>query len=288
LIAKEDEILFEAYQYNRRPQDLLTSQSMVKTMVAMLVGIAVSKSAINSVDDTADKYIRELKGKPYGNRKLIDLLHMSSGITCQISEADGGAIAMETLEDGCKQEFPAGTHFAYSAADATVLGLIVSNAVHKPLSDYLETTIWNQIGATSKAFWNTDRSGRDLASCCFNATLRDYAHFARLLAFDGAWNGTQVIPREWLLRATTVSDTAPHLAPGKPAPFFGYGYQLWILPGQRRMFALLGANGQRIFVDPQSKLILVQTAVMEKTTDRQKDAETIGLWLSLVHHYAKP
>jgi hypothetical protein len=51
------------------------------------------------------------------------------------------------------------------------------------------------------------------------------------------------------------------------------------------MFALIGANGQRIFVDPQTKLILVQTAVMEKPMDPPKDAETIGLWLSLVHHY---
>lgn len=285
LIAKDDQILFEAYQYDRSPQDRLTSQSMAKTIMAMLVGIAVSEHAIGSIEDSASKYIPELKGSAYGSSKLIDLLHMSSGITCQGSDRDDGEITMETLKTECKQAFPGGKHFHYSGADAEVLGLALGNAVHQSLSAYLEEKIWSRIGTTSKASWNKDSSGHNLAFCCFNATLRDYAHFARLLADDGAWNNKQIVPKDWIVQATTVSDSTPQLAPGKPAPFFGYGYQVWILPGQRRMFALLGANGQRIFVDPQSKLILVQTAVMENSVDRAKDAETIGLWLSLVHHY---
>jgi len=284
LIARDKQILFEAYQYGRTPQDRLTSQSMAKTIMAMLFGIAVSDHAIGSIEDTAGKYVPELKDSPYGRSKLIDLLHMSSGITCQSSEE----IEMQTLKAGCRQAFAGGAHFQYSAPDAQVLGLVLSNAVHRSLSDYLEEKIWSQIGTLSKASWNTDSFGHDLGFCCFNATLRDYAHLARLLAFDGAWNGKQLIPKDWILRATTVSDSTPQLAPGKPVPFFGYGYQVWILPGERRMFVLLGANGQRIFVDPQSKLILVQTAVMDKSIDRPKDAETIGLWLSLIHHYGEP
>ena len=285
LIAKDDQILFEAYQYGRTPRDRLTSQSMAKTIVAMLIGIAVSEHAIGSIEDSAGQYIPELKRSPYGSSRLIDLLRMSSGITCQGSDSEQGEIKMQTLMTGCKQAFPGGTHFHYSGADAEILGLALSNAVHKSLSAYLEEKIWSQIGARSKASWNTDPSGRNLAFCCFNATLRDYAHFARLLADDGAWNGKQLIPKDWVVQATTVGDSTPQLAPGKPAPFFGYGYQVWILPGRRRMFTLLGSNGQRIFVDPQSRLILVQTAVMEDSVDRVKDAETIGLWLSLVHHY---
>jgi CubicO group peptidase (beta-lactamase class C family) len=285
LIAKDDQILFEAYQYDRTPQDRLTSQSMAKTIMAMLVGIAVSDHAIGSIEETVSKYVPELKDSPYGDSKLVDLLHMSSGITCQGSDSDEGEIKIQTLKTECKQAFPGGTHFHYSGADAEVLGLVLSNALHKSLSAYLEEKIWSQIGTTSKASWNTDSSGHDLAFCCFNATLRDYAHLARLLANDGAWNGKQLIPKDWVVQATTVSDSTPQLAPGKPVPFFGYGYQVWILPGQRRMFTLLGANGQRIFIDPQSKLILVQTAVMENAVDRARDAETIGLWLSLVHHY---
>jgi len=41
----------------------------------------------------------------------------------------------------------------------------------------------------------------------------------------------------------------------------GYGYLLWLLPADRRQFALVGQNGQRLCVDPQSKVVMVHTAL---------------------------
>ncbi|MGC2659464.1 MAG: serine hydrolase, partial [Bryobacteraceae bacterium] len=163
--------------------------------------------------------------------------------------------------------------------------LILSHATKTSLAEYLDRKIWQDIGTEAKATWTTNSGGQEVAYCCFNAVLRDYARFGRLMAFDGAWNGKQLIPQQWVLDATTVKATDAQLVPGKSTPFFGYGYQTWILPGPRRMFALLGANGQRIFVDPKSKLIMVQTAVEDEEIDLKADAETIGLWLSLVHRF---
>lgn len=286
LIAKDDQILYEGYQYGRTDRDRLTSQSIVKSMVGMLAGTAVSEHAIRSVADAAGRYVPELKDSDYGKVTVRDLLHMSSGVTCEEAEdSEIGAISVATLARKCKQAVPAGTRFRYSAADSAVLGLVVGHATKMSLAQYLQERIWGRIGTESKATWTTDAAGRELPYCCLNATLRDYARFARLLAYDGAWNGAQLVPREWVMEATTVKDSDSQLAPGKPVPFFGYGYQVWIFPGPRRMFALMGANGQRIFVDPQSKLIMVQTAVMEKAMDLHKDAEMIGLWLSLIHRY---
>ena len=285
LIAKDDEILFEGYQYERADHDRFTSQSMAKTIVGVLVGVAIENHSLGSITDAASMYLPELKAADYGKATIRDLLHMSSGVTCQGAESDSGSVGIAGLAKNCKQDAPAGTRFRYSAADSEVLGIILNRAVKMPLARFLQEKIWQNIGTESKATWTIDASGHELPFCCFNATLRDYARFARLLAFDGSWNGQQLIPREWLLQATTVKDSDPQLKPGKSVPFFGYGYQLWIFPGPRRMFALLGANGQRIFVDPTSKLILVQTAVMKEGMDRTKDAEMIGLWLSLVHHY---
>ena len=284
-IAKDDQILFEGYQYGRTDRDRFTSESMAKTIVAMLFGVAVSEHAVGSATDLAAKYVPELKDSDYGKVTVRDLLHMSSGVTCQTGESTFGPISLANLKKDCKQSAAAGTTFRYSAADSEVLGLILGRAVNQPLASYLQEKIWRAIGTESKATWTVDDAGRPLPFCCFNATLRDYARLGRLLAYDGIWNGKQVIPPSWLLETTTVKDSDTQLVPGKSVPFFGYGYQVWILPGPRRMFALLGSHGQRIFVDPQSKLILVQTAVMEKDIDTAKDGETIRLWLSLVHHY---
>jgi CubicO group peptidase (beta-lactamase class C family) len=258
---------------------------MAKTITAMLMGVALSEDAITSVNKTAAKYVPELKDSDYGKIPIRDLLHMSSGMYCAGSRSDFENLDVKVLAGDCKQAVPAGTRFQYSAADSQLLGLILTRAVKMPLAHYMQERIWQKIGSEANASWNIDASGQETAYCCFNAVLRDYARFGRLLAFDGAWNGKQLIPRQWVLDATTVNASDSQLEPGKSTPFFGYGYQTWIFPGPRRMFALLGANGQRIFVDPESKLIMVQTAVTVKTVDPKTDAEMIALWLSLVRHF---
>jgi len=60
---------------------------------------------------------------------------------------------------------------------------------------------------------------------------------------------------------------------------FGYGYLLWLLPGSRRQFALVGAYGQRICVDPASKLVMVQTALDDT------NGEDWRLWSALVEQF---
>jgi CubicO group peptidase (beta-lactamase class C family) len=137
------------------------------------------------------------------------------------------------------------------------------------LADYLHSRIWDAIGAEADAAWAIDTTGQEIAFCCFNATLRDYARLGRLLAHDGAWEGRQLIPRQWVLDATTVKPADGHLAPGTATPYFGYGYQVWLLPGEQRRFALLGIRGQIILVDPATKLVMVHTAVRKKPSEPQ-------------------
>jgi CubicO group peptidase (beta-lactamase class C family) len=106
--------------------------------------------------------------------------------------------------------------------------------------------------------------------------LRDYARLGRLLAYDGAWEGKQIVPAQWLIDATTVRQSDAYLAPGKAMPTFGYGYLLWLLPGSRRQFAFVGQNGQRICVDPASKLVMVHLALDDT------NGEVWRLWSALV------
>ena len=113
--------------------------------------------------------------------------------------------------------------------------------------------------------------------------LRDWARLGLLLAHDGAVDGHQVIPRQWLLDATTVPPDSP-FAPRRATPFMGYGYQIWLFPGPRRQFALLGIHGQSIYIDPASRLVMVQTAVRVSATGEQ--AEPVALWNALVARFA--
>ena len=62
LVLKGDTIAVERYQYDRKPTDRMQSYSMAKTVVAMLVGIAIAEGKIGSIDDRAEKYLPQLKG----------------------------------------------------------------------------------------------------------------------------------------------------------------------------------------------------------------------------------
>ena len=118
--------------------------------------------------------------------------------------------------------------------------------------------------------------------CCINAVLRDYARLGLLLAHEGNWRGRQLIPAAWIRDATTVRGDQAHLRPGIATGFFGYGYQTWIFPGERRMFALLGVRGQSIFVDPQSRLVMVHTAVRKQAAAGSGPRESTALWAAAV------
>ena len=276
LIAKDDRILVEHYQYGRTDQDCLLSQSMVKSIVGMLIGIAVSEGAIKSVADAAESYVPGFKGTEYGKTPIRDLLHMSSGVEFG-EERNGGSDlnrlwrdmvarpaskgTIESLIQFNHRIAPPGTRYSYASIEPDVLGMVLHSAVKQSLSDYLRERVWETIGAEASANWLLDAQDFEVAHFGFNAVLRDYARLGRLLACDGAWEDKQIIPAQWMADATTVKSADAYLAPGNAMPMLGYGYLLWLLPGPRRQFAMVGALGQRVCVDPAAKLVMVQTAL---------------------------
>ena len=186
-----------------------------------------------------------------------------------------GAGGVEAVTPFNVRAASSGTRFYYASVETQVLGLVLRSAVGRPVADYLQEKIWEPMGAEADATWLIDRAGQEAACCCLNAVLRDYARLGLLLAHDGHWRGRQIIPAAWIEDATRVR-------PGQPQPGTGgYGYQVWIFSGERRMFALRGIRGQAIFVDPASRLVMVHTAVRKQARD-PGDREANALWRSIV------
>jgi len=298
LILKGDTVLVERYQYDRKPEQRMTSYSMAKTVVAMLVGIALAEGKIKSIAERAEIYVPELKGTPYGETPIRDLLTMSSGvrftenysgnddvaILARLSLLGGSEGGAATLAPFRTRERPPGEKFSYASSETQVLGLVLRAAIGKPLSEYLSEKIWQPMGAEADATWIIDKGGYEVAFIGVNATVRDYARLGMLLANDGALDGRQIIPAEWVRAATTPP--AKQFQPGQADSFFGYGYQTWILPGAVRQFMLRGLRGQGVFVDPASKLVMVHTAARETSGDPGY-REAVSLWIGVVESLAK-
>jgi CubicO group peptidase (beta-lactamase class C family) len=175
------------------------------------------------------------------------------------------------------REVPEGTRFHYASSETEVLGLVIAAATGERLTAYASERLWKPMGAEADATWSADPKGDILGFCCFSARLRDYARLGILLATDGGG----IIPAAWVIDATSAPEGSWR-APRKATPFWGYGYQTWLLPARRRIFALRGIHGQTMFVDPATRLVLVHTAVRLRASNDPAAQELNALWYALV------
>jgi len=285
LIAKDNTILVERYQYGRTDTDRLTSFSMAKTVLSLLIGIAVKEGAIRSVDDLAESYVPDLKDTEYGRTPIKALLLMASGVAFSEDydnrSSDIYKLARMTIEPGSPGSLAAvkqfntrrdapGARSSYSSAESLVLGLVLTAATKRTVSDYAAEKLWQPLGAEADATWIIDATGQEITFAYVNAVLRDWARLGLMLANRGNWQGKAVVPAEWL--AASAADALP-----TDSPLQKYGYQIWYSADTRR-FALRGLRGQFVFVDPDLKLVLVQTAL---SSGPPETAELFALWTAL-------
>lgn len=304
LIIKDGVIQVERYQYERTPAQRFLSNSMAKSIVSLAVGLALDEGKIASLDDRADRYVPRMAGTLYGETTIRNLLRMSSGAHFE-ERYDGkddlarwgNAVVRDGVEDAAKlitqRDAPQGTRFSYASAETEVLGAVLKGATGMNLSDYLAPRLWQAIGAETPALWRADKRGLERAAGNFNATLRDYGRLGIVLAHDGVRpddpEHRQIIPRDYLLDATDWHRAPDTFRPLKATPYYGYSYLFWTFPSEKRRFAMLGVYGQMIFIDPQLKLVMVQTAANATAkagqTTLAKDAD--AFWRGVVNYYGR-
>jgi CubicO group peptidase (beta-lactamase class C family) len=271
---------------------------MAKTIVGLAVGMALAEGKIASLDDIVAKYVPTLSGMPYGETSIRNVLRMSSGVAFRVvydgdddlarftraRNTHGSIAALRMFET---REAEQGTRFHYASSETVILAVLLRAVTGITLSEYLTSRLWQPIGAEADATWIKTKDGTETGSGSFNATLRDYGRLGMLLANDGAVGARQVVPKEYLMEATDWHRHPQAFAPRRATPFFGYGYQFWIFPGEKRRFALLGVYGQSIFVDPELKLVMVVTAAARNASVGKEPlaAERTAVWRGVVGKY---
>ena len=268
----------------------LTSFSMAKTIVALLIGLAVGDRLIASLDDPAERYARTLAGTEYGRTPLRALLSMSSGVkfredydgtddVTKLSAATfgrqspGGVDAVRSFNERIAAP---GARWYYASSETYVLAMVARALFGRSLIAVLQDRIWQPMGAEADATWMTDRSGVEIGYMGFNAVLRDYARLGLMMANGGRAGGRQLVDDTWV-----AAMTKPAFSPSQTGRPVGYGFQTWTIPGQKPTFGLFGVRGQLILVEPTRQLVMVHTAVRTDARD-SGGAASFALWAALV------
>ncbi len=298
LVVHRGAITHEDYRQGADETSPFTSWSMAKSVLSALIGIAVEEGHIASIRDPIGAYVPALADSGYADVPIEDALTMSSGVAfdedydnpfSDINMLFIRAMAMgvpveETLAELDRVREP-GTYNDYVSSDSMALGMVLEEATGMPVADYLASRLWGPMGAEADASWSSDRTGREFALCCLNATLRDWARFGRLYLEGGAREGRQIVPGPWVTES--VNPEAPHLQPGdNPASSwtFGYGYKWWIPEDPQGDFLAIGVWGQFIYVDPARDVVIVKTSADPLFDDH--DPETVAAFRAIARALA--
>lgn len=267
LVIRDDVIKYENYFYGGDENTLFSSNSMGKSFVSALMGIAVSEGYVDSVEDPVGKYIPEFVDTELENIPIRACLQMASGINFD-EDKDMSGFSLRTLlgvpamkvisKYGMQEE--AYTYRRYLSINTEILGQVIANATGYSLGEYMEEKLWKKLGAAHDAYW-TLNNGKELAMGGLSISLRDYALFARLYLNEGNYNGEQIVAKEWVRDSLDISQE--YSRPGANQDAYnaiGYGYQWWIPEGDKGEFMAIGVYGQWIYVNPSKRVIIVKTS----------------------------
>lgn len=265
LIVKDNRIIYEKYYKGYEKDSISNSFSAAKSIVSLLVGIALDEGSIRSINAPAGDYLPEFSQGPAAQVTIRDVLTMSSGIEWDESYSSLFSVTtksyfgndLDGLVRGLKVIEIPGRRFNYQSGSTQMLGLIVMKATGKTLSEYASEKLWRPLGAGKAALWSLDRKdGTEKAFCCFNSTARDFARIGQLVLNGGTFAGKRVVSAEYIRQATSPAAWLTDDA-GKPVDF--YGYQFWIMHHRGLTIPMArGILGQYIIIIPQKKAVIVR------------------------------
>ena len=304
VILHEGNIVHESYGRGASEGTKFTTWSLVKSITSTLVGVAVAEGKIDSVDDQLVKYLPEAKGTAYDGVTIKQALQMSSGIRYDPNLWDGkmddtvefmtesvvmGKSPAFDLAIKFKRDTEPGSKFNYNTAESQVLLELIRRATDMDAADYLSETIWQPLGMEFDGAWIIDNAGQDgaeIGGAFYNSAVRDWARFGLFIEQGGAWNGQQILPEDWVDRAT-VSDEE-HLKPGvvHPNPNRGYAWHWWTYADGT--FTASGANGQTLYIDRENNIVVARSSAWPEGYVRAYDDQSFAMYKALADWFDQP
>ncbi|MDO6392486.1 serine hydrolase [Pontibacter sp. BT731] len=266
VVVHRDSLLYEQYWDGYSEESLSNSFSVAKSIVSILVGIALQEGAIQSIDQPVGDFLPEFKEGAKAKITIRHLLWMSSGLNWDESYANPLSVTTEAYYGSDLKKVvrkleaveEPGQAFSYKSGDTQILAFVLEAATGKNLADYAEEKLWRPLGAEQKAEWSIDHPlGNEKAYCCFFSNARDFARIGQLYLQNGVWQGDTLVAPEYVQASLTPSGLTDANT-GEPTT--QYGYQWWLLPDYKgqSIFYARGILGQYVIVIPEKELVIVR------------------------------
>ena len=286
LILKENRPIYEQYFNGYTKDDALHLASVTKSVLSILIGIAIDKGNIESVHDKVLKYFPQYKVKR-GEKTIqnISIKHLLT-MTAPYKYKSEPYAKVFRSEDWTKSALDLlggkgtiGT-FKYTTVGTQILsGILVSATGQSVLdfaSDYLFTPLgikvpghreipdkesyFNFVKGSNVSGWVVDPMGVNTSGWGLALTVQDMSKLGQLYLNRGLWHGKHIVSDEWIAASTREHSRLNHLS---------YGYLWWLIKvGKKGAYAAIGDGGNIIYICPEKDLVV---AIASSFMPRAKD-----------------
>lgn len=264
MLIKDGKIITEAYYAPFNEHDKKRMYSCSKTIAALAVGRLVGEGLVK-VDDYLVSYFPEHRDCHEELRKITieDVLKMSLPLSSSpyvYGMKDTATANDIVVTESWIDNFFSGVYlapeqkniFKYNSHGSYMLGALVTRLTGQSFIDYLRP-VFDKIGVSRDIQCVNSPEGIAWASSGVLCTMRDFAKIGELLLNLGYMNGEQLLPRDYMEKATSPLMATPKVE-GDPISGYGYGYQIWCEPYG---FGMHGMLGQVAFCFPEKNFLFI-------------------------------
>jgi len=275
LIQQNGERLLEQYYHGMQPGRKMNTKSASKSIISLLVGIAVEEGIINSIDDPIaqylPKYFEDISNEKKQAITVKNLLTMRSGLETTSFHNYGRWVTSDdwvryVLEQPMIKE--PGGEWAYSTGSSHLLSVIITKtsgmSTRAFANKYLFRPMNIEVGG-----WDHDPQGYYMGGNNLALSSEAMMKIGQMLLNGGTWNGKRIISELWMndsFETYTRSNYNP----------YNYGYLWWNRPvaGHKVYFAW-GYGGQYIFMIPDLDAVVVILSSLNTATQRREYKEPV-------------
>ena len=292
VVAQGGRIIAEHYFAGAGPHSPHLLNSVTKSFVGMLAGIAVEAGQLDP-SSPVTRYLPELDGPAWQGTSVRHLLDMTAAVQYAENYADpqtdfwkeaavvgwrpalAGEQTPRSLLDYARsrsgQDMPNGSRFQYRTLCTNVLGMVLEWAMGDRLATLLETGIWSRLATEHDASIVVDPTRFPYAGAGMSATARDLLNFGLMMIGDGKLGERQVVPAAWI--ADTIAGDASSRECfargeyGQLMPGWHYRNQVWVASADPAVMLAIGIHGQLVYMDKAHDLVIVMLSSQPEPLD---------------------
>ena len=268
VVLRHDKLIAESYFNGDSVDTLHDIRSATKSLTALLMGIAIERHFIHSVDDPIALY---LPGLPHDGKQAItirDLLNMRSGLNADDTDPStpGDEDNLDESTDWIKTVYAVpmrtqpGQKYLYCSINAFLTGAIIENASKMPLDVFAKQALFDSLGIR-KFEWRKVPINRTTGQGNLSITTRDEARLGELVLHHGEFNGNQIVSREWIEKS--IANQVPISADDPYSDFYGYMWYSRAEPVNGHKIEVhfaSGNGGNKIYIIPSMDMVVAVTS----------------------------